>query len=265
MPNERYIVMPDRPADVDVEQRILRGIRFVTRSIASDGGIVIPSGLRTDIYEQAPEILARHGIATTDPTPQNIGRALAVRLDDREGIVDVQFADTELGRDYAYLYGVNEKREVYARGWSFGWQDAQVETWGLAKVRRELGPDYDPDLVPEPVLKSRSVWVVTRGVLTEISVTPKRADLKALTRAHEAGVREAGELIREIQLDQANTMIADLKHDRELDRQRIAQLERDVAALRGEAPSPAAQGDGEGLLRELEALRDAVRKTRTQE
>lgn len=263
MPTERMVVIPNAPADVDLQNRILRGVRFVTRAIANDGGIVLPDGLRTDIFEAAPEILARHGMATMDATPQHIGRGLELRTDKRSGEVDVQFADTALGRDYAYLYGVNEKREVYARGWSFGWKDAAVEVWGLARARQELGSDFDEDTIPTEVMKKRSVWVVTRGVLVEISATPKRADLGALTKAYrECGIREAGTLVQAMNLDEALRLVAELKSERELDRERIARLEQDMAALRGEAPSPAALGDGEGILHELEALRDAVRQMR---
>lgn len=263
-PRERVVVIPERPADVDVSQRILRGVRFVTRAIASDGGIVMPDGMRTDIFAKAPEILARHAQAKNDATAQNIGRALEIRTTERFGEVDVQFADTELGRDYAYLYGVNAGREVYARGWSFGWEDAKVESWGLAKAIRYCGDDYDADLVPKKVLRNRSVWVATRSVLTEISATPKRADLNALTRAHkEAGIREAGVLIHEMQLDEALETICELRREHELDLQRIAELERDARALRGEDPSPAALGDSEGLVRELSQLRDWVRNQRS--
>jgi len=263
---ERQVVIPNRPVDCDTENRILRGVRFVTRAVAQDGGVVIPSGLRTDIFEANPEVLARHGMAAGETTAPNIGRAIAIRTNDRYGEIDVQFADTELGRDYAYLYGVNEDGEnregiPYARGWSFGWNDIAVETWGLARAKRELAEDYDVDLLPDGVVKKRSVWVVTRGLLKEISATPRRADLKALTRAWEKGhVREAANMVHAIQLEEAMDTIAELKRENEMDQARIAALERDVAALHGEASPPAVPGDGGELVRELRALRDEIRK-----
>lgn len=259
--NQRTVIIPDHPAEVDVTNRILRGVRFVTNGIASDGMIVKPDGLRTDIFERAPEILARHGMAKTDVRPVNIARGLQLNMTERYGEVDVQFADNELGRDYAYLYGVNEQREVFARGWSFGWDGSRVEVWGLAKVQKYLGPDYDADLVPPAVLRARSVPVVTGAVLVEISATPKRADLNALTRAYrESGIREAGNIAHELQLEEALGLVAELQEQHETDRTRIAALEREMAALRDEAPSSVTLGDGEGLLRELEALLEQVKK-----
>jgi hypothetical protein len=261
-------MIPDRPVERDIEKRILRNVRFVTRSIAQDGGVVLPAGLRTDIFEAAGEVLARHGIAAGDVRPPNIGRAIAIRTNERYAEIDVQFADTQLGREYAYLYGVNADGEngagiPYARGWSFGWNDIETSSWGLAQAKRELGEDYDEELLPDAVLKKRSVWVVKRGLLKEVSATPKRADLRSLTRAWEQhSIREAAHLVHAIQMDEAVATIAELTREREMDRTRIAALERDVAALRGKASPPAALGDGGELLRELTALREEIRNNK---
>jgi hypothetical protein len=261
-PTQRFVVIPEQPVDCDMEKRILRRVCFVTRAIAQDGGVVLPLGLRTDVFEAGGEILARHGMST-EARPQNIGRPLTVNLTERFGEVSVQFADTELARDYAYLYGLNDQRIPFARGWSFSWNDIETTTWGLAEAKRELGPDYDPDLLPDVVVKKRSVWVVKRGLLKEVSATPRRSDLKALTRAwHEHNIREAASLAHAIQMDEATSTIAELKRERQLDQARIAVLERDVAALRGAASPPAALGDGGDLVAELAALRDEIRNTR---
>lgn len=255
----RYVQIPAKTVDVDVEERILRGVRFATRGIAQDGGIIMPGGLRLDVFQETPEVLARHAHAKEDMRPPNIGVAIALEQSDDAVDAAVQFADTTLGRDYAYIYGVNAERRAYARGWSYGVNIVERETWGLAKAREWLGRDYDQDLVPDTALKSRSVWVVTRGVLTEISATPKRADLGALTQAYrEHGIRAAGEIASELQLSEALELVEDLKRERDMDRKRLDRCERELAALRGEAPSPAALGDGEGVLRELAALRDLL-------
>ena len=255
----RFVVMNQRQVDVDLEQRILRSVVFATRGIAQDGGVVLPGGLRTDVFEASPEILARHGVATGQVNPPNIGRALSIRTSEREGVIDVQFADTELGREYAYLYGVNTERIPYARGWSFGWNDIETTTWGLAQAKRELGDDFDADLIPEMALKKRAVWVVKRALLKEVSAAPRRADLKALTRAwQDHNIREAANLVHTLQMDEAVETIAELKQERELDQKRIAHLERDVAALRGAASPPAALSDGGDIVRELTALREAI-------
>jgi hypothetical protein len=256
---DRYIQIAERPVDCDVEKRILRGIVFVTRAIASDGGVVLPSGLRTDVFQAGGEVLARHALST-EARALTIGRPLALRMTDRFGEMEAQFADTELGREYAYIYGCNAEKLPYARGWSFGWDDIETAVWGLAEARRELGEDYDPDLVPQDTLKKRSVWVVKRGLLKEVSATPRRADVRALTRAWETGgIREAARLAHELQLDEAMETIAALRNQRELDQQRIAELSRDVAALRGAASPSAALGDDGGIVRELAALRDLIK------
>jgi len=257
----RLISIPDRPVQADLEKRILRGVVFVTRGIASDGGVVLPLGLRTDIFEKGGEILARHGMATPDPRPLNIGRPVGLEMSEREGVVEIEFADSELGREYAYIYGVNDTRTAYARGWSFGWDPVETTTWGLAQAQRELGADYDPDLVPDSVVRKRSVWVTVRGLLREVSATPRRADAKALTRAwEEGGIREAARLAHGLQMAEAGDLIATLREERDTDRRRIVALERDVAALRGAATPPAALGDGGDVVRELEALLAVVRK-----
>lgn len=256
----RDAVIPNRPANVDVAQRILYGVRFMTRQVADDGLVIVPDGMRTDVWERDPRVLARHGNACS-MDPANIGRGIAIRSTVADKEADVQFADTELGRDYAYLYGVNADRQVYARGWSFGWRDAEVQAWSVSKAREWMGDEWDEDLVPAQVLRELQVPVITRSVLTEISVTPNPSDLNALTRAaRDHGIREAGRLAQAMRLDQAETMLDALRTERELDRGRIARLERELAALRGEAPSPAALGYGEGIVQALEALRTEVRR-----
>lgn len=259
--NERFITLPAKPVDADLQTRTLRGVVFVTRGIAADGGVVLPMGLRTDIFEAGGgEVLARHGMATQEVRSPNIGRTVAMQMGERAGVAEIQFADTELGREYAYIYGVNEDKQPYARGWSFGWDPAETTTWGLAQAQRELGPDYDADLVPDSVLRKRSVWVTVRGVLREITATPRRADARALTRAWEkGGIREAARLAHDMQLREAGELVEKLKQEREIDRRRIAALERDVAALRGAASPSAALGDDGDVVQELEALLAVVR------
>ena len=111
---------------------------------------------------------------------------------------------------------------------------------------------------PTGVVFSGGTWA---AALPRTNVaTPRRADVRALTRAWETGgIREAARLAHELQLDEAMETIAALRNQRELDQQRIAELSRDVAALRGAASPSAALGDDGGIVRELAALRDLIR------
>jgi len=249
LPKERTIMIPDAVVDADVENRILRQVVFCTRRIAQDGGIVLPAGMQTDVFENNGQILARHARAVGSGEPMVIGRPLGLVIEERRAMVDIEFADTALGREYAYLWGCNKDKRAYARGWSFGWNDIDATVWDLAKARRELGADYDADRIPVEVKKTRKVWVVTRSLLKEITATPQPADLDALTQAAAGGIREAGRLAAEIELQAALADVSALRRELENDRQRLSALERAMAALRDKAIPSVAQGnDGEDAI-----------------
>lgn len=247
--------------EVDVTKRILKRALFVTRSIASDGGIVVPEGINVRHFETNPVVLLMHGRGAEFPV---IGRSLALKTV-REGIEsETQFADTELGREIAYLYGVNNDGEVYARGWSFGWDTTEMETWTLAHAKEWLGPDWDEDLVPPSARRWDEVWVALRSQLNEYSAVALGADKKALSRAYgEKGVRLAGELIADMDLTEAGRRLAVLETEDAAMRKRIDKLERELQALRRDGTSAAARGDADALLKEIEALTQVARAGRS--
>lgn len=251
-PPERLVRAMAADVDVDVEQRILRRAMFMTRSLANDGGIVVPAGLSVRHFQENPVVLAMHGRTEQFPV---VGRSLALRTVPLGMESETQFADTELGREIAYLYGVNERKEVYARAWSFGWDSTQVETWTLDRAKDWLGQDWDEELVPPAAKRWDEVWVATKSVLNEYSAVAVGADRKALSRAHtEQGIRLAGELVAEIDLGEASRKLAELERTQGLAEERILRLERDIQALRSDGASAAARRDSEAIAAELREL-----------
>lgn len=249
---KRMIRMMATEIEVDVAQRILKRATIVTRGIASDGGIVDPAGIVVRFYQENPQVLAMHGFITGEHSPV-IGRSLGLVPTAFGMESQTQFADTELGREYAYLYGVNEKKEVYSRGWSFGWNTTEIETWPLAKARAWLGADYNEDLLPRHVRERGEVWVAKKSVMNEYSAVAMPADRKALSRAMADGIRTAAALVSEIDLSAALAAIAELRETHLQDQARIARLEREVLALQGDGAGAALRGDTSAILAELDA------------
>lgn len=257
--DQRFVRVMTPDVEVDVENRILKRAVVMTRNIASDGGIIMPEGINAKFFESNPVVLLMHGFTAEFPV---VGRALNVAVT-RDGMeASVQFADTILGRDIAYLYGVNADAATYARGWSFGWDTMERETWTLDEARQWLGSDYDDDLVPAFVKRHREVWVAKKTMMNEFSAVALGADRKALSRAYsERGIRLAGELVTEMDLGEARRDLAELKKEREADARKIAHLERDVQALLSDDASAARQRDSEAVLREIRDITKNIRGT----
>lgn len=250
---ERLLRAMEPEIDVDLAARILRRARFVTRRLASDGGIVDPQGINVRFFQANPVVLARHGLSDEVRSPV-IGRSLGLSAT-RDGMESMtQFADTDLGREYAYLYGVNEKREVYMRGWSFGWTTVEMDWLPLAQARSWLGADWDDDLVPPAVRSTGEVWLARKTILNEYSAVPVGADRAALSRAWTEGVRLAGGLIADLELRDATTLLKTLQEQTETDRARLAKIEAEIQALRRDGAAAAARGDSAELVAEIRAL-----------
>jgi len=254
--------MMSADVEVDVAKRILKRARIMTNGIASDGGIVIPSGISVRFYEQNPQVFLRHGCTDNVAFPV-VGRSLGL-TPSATGMESVtQFADDPdgLGRQIAYLYGVNEENEVYSRGWSFAWKTLEREWWSLSQARDYLGDAYDEDLVPDEALESGQIWVVARCAMNEYSAVPLGADRKALSRAYsDKGIRLAGEIIARMDLESATREVADLKTQSEVDRKRLDKLEQDILALSRDGASAAARGDTDAVRSALEEMLSAVRE-----
>ncbi len=261
---QRLIRVMGAEVEVDVEKRILKRALFVTRNIASDGGIVVPDGISVKHYEENPVVLLMHGRTERFPV---IGRSLGMQAV-RAGIESAtQFADTEIGRELAYLYGVNKDKEVYARGWSFGWETIEMETWTLEHAKQWLGADYDDELVPPFVKRWDEVWVALKSRMNEYSAVALGADKKALSRAFaDKNVRLAGELVADLDLHEAATALKRVKTEFEVFRSetgtRIEKLESDIQALRGDGASAAAKGDSEAVRLAVLSMAEQLRARR---
>lgn len=247
---ERLVRAMQGKVEVDVARRVIKRAVFVTRGIASDGGIVDPAGINTDFFQQNPQVLAAHGRDSSSRSPV-IGRSLSLRATANGMESETQFADTELAREYAYLYGVNDAGEVYMRGWSFGWTSQDVEIWPLERARSWLGADYDDNLVPGHVKRRGEVWVCRRCVMNEYSAVASPADRMALSRAMGDGIRTAGSMLADMDLDEAMGLIRDLQNTHTEQEKRIAKLEQDIKALRGDDAAAATRGDSAAVLKEL--------------
>jgi len=261
---ERLVRMMGTDVDVDVTKRVLKRAGFMTRGIASDGGIVIPGGIEVKFYETNPQVFLRHGYTDAVAFPV-VGRSLGLTQTPAGMESETQFADDPdgLGRQIAYLYGVNEDKEVYSRGWSFGWRTLEQEWWSLSKAQDYLGADYDEDLVPDWALERGEVWAAIRSLMNEYSVVPLGADRKALSRAYaDKGVRLAGDLVAGMDLATATRQLGELKEQREADRMRLDKLESDILALRRDGASAVARGDTDALCTALEDMLSMVREQR---
>ena len=256
---ERLVRAMGPQVEVDVASRTLKRAVFMTRGIASDGLIVMPEGINTKFFEANPVVLAIHGRMQDFPV---CGRSLGLRPT-AGGMESVtQFADTELGRELAYLYGVNDKKEVYARGWSFAWSTTGFEEWTLARAQKWLGADWDPALVPPWVQREDRVGVVTACVMNEYSAVPLGADKKALSRAFaDAGNRTAGAWLADLDLSEAAEKIRRLESEQETTKSKLGRLEEDIQALRRDGASAAARGDSDAILEELDGML-AILRTR---
>jgi hypothetical protein len=235
---------------------------IATRLLARDGGIVLPSGILTKFFEQNPVVLARHA-QNEDSSSPVIGRSLGLLANERGMESVTQFADTELGREYAYLYGVNPMKEVFMRAWSFGWRTLAQEWWTRERAQQFLGADWDE----ETAAGLEQVWVAVQSEMHEYSAVPVGADRAALSRAFGAGVRTAGQLIVGLDLAEAQREIAQLKFIQGETSQRFAKLEAQLQAQISHGAAAADPGDSAEVLaaiRELTALARDINQNKRQ-
>lgn len=248
--------------DADIERRVLRNAVICTRGLATDGYLIDPQGMDIARYLRNPIVEARHGgvKATGDIKPTVIARTLQLFVSDQEVVSELQFADNQLGRDYAYLYGVNPENEPYMRAWSVDVAITRQRAAGMNEARRFAGALWDEELAQNIGKKAGSLRIADTSELLSFSAVPFGSDRRALTRAFDAGVEAAGQILTRMDLEEAGDGIEILKQSQERQEERIAKLEAELQALRSQGTAAAAQGDTAELLAELRSLIDQVRQ-----
>lgn len=264
MPEEigkNFVRTMDDKIDVDLEQRILRRAVIATAGLANDGWIIVPEGIDVAAYLQNPIVRAEHGYMS-DPigTQSVVGRCIKLEKVSGGLIAETQFADNELGRDYAYLYGVNEKKEVYMRAWSINVRILESAQWGYEQARQFAGPLWDENIAAMIRERQTIVNAATRSLMREYSAVAIGADQAALTRAAQAGNKTAGALAQGMAMRELLENLSELKRTLTTDRERLARLEEDIKALRGKEASAAARSDTEALLQNLRELSAIAKK-----
>ena len=266
------IAVNTKPPEVDLEKRILRNVVIATDRLATDGWIILPAGIDTaDFVKRGGQVLAKHGMGFSMRS-EVIGRAIALAPSAQELMVtETQFADTELGREYAYLAGINKDGEggapvAYMRGWSISGPILQSETWGWEAARGYLGERWDENVATLIRKHKTQVDVATKVEMREYSAVAIGADRGALTRAYvERGIKLAGTIGAEMDFRQAIEEVAAMKSERTELTQRIERIEREIQALRGEGASAAAQRNSEAVLAEVRSMRELLGNSKKKE
>ena len=262
------VAIDTKAPDIDLEKRILRNVVAMTDRLASDGAIVLLPGLDTaEHYEGNPIVQAKHGRAAgTSAKADVIGRAIEMVRTEHELIFTVQFADTELGRDYSYLYGVNPEREVYMRAWSGGFTVLAADLLAAETAMAQYPAQWDKSVFESlPQYARQQVEIVRRATLTEFSAVGRGADKAALTRALRDGCRAAGDVLAGQDIDDLQAMLTralGAAESASLVRE-IDSIRRRVQALEGKGASAALQRDSDELRRAIEELTQIVRGMRT--
>lgn len=255
LPARLVRLMNDAPS-VDVERRTIEAV-VATRLLARDGGILLPAGIDTRAFAANPNVLAMHGyLEGSFPVA---GRCIALSKNERGIVATTQFAQTRLGEEIGYLYGVNPAKEVYCRGWSFGWRSLETDWITVDDAQKLLGSDFDAATVP-PEAERYGVWVCKRGEMNEYSAVPVGADRAALSRAHKDGVRAAGEMLAGLDLAEAHRLIAELRAFKTLSEAKLERLEQDIQALRRDGAAAAARGDSAEIANSLRQIAAGLKK-----
>jgi hypothetical protein len=261
MQTKRFITALNRPVDCDVEKRTLRGAVFSTTGLASDGMIVLPMGIDLARFNGNPVITDRHMVAMGADGKQAardafvIANAVSLEQSDTElRAPEIRFVDTQIGRDYAHLYGVNAEKQAAMRAWSVelpvletkrvSWEDA-----------RAISAQYWDEPLAERMRKLPCILVAVRSELKSVAAVPVGADRGALTRAAGEGCATAGLILARLDLGEADREIETLRMDLAGHDARLEKLEEDILALRRDGAAAAARGDTAEVLETLRAMR----------
>jgi hypothetical protein len=265
----RFFTAASKPVDVDFEKRIVRNAVFATTGLASDGWIIVPSGMDLARYLGNPIVTARHLATLSNATvvvqdegrPVVVGRSLALQAGDLELVSEVQFADTMLGSEYGYLFGLNPDKFAFMRSWSV--EGAILETAVVDWKRAETlaGPYWDANLAERMKAKAQRVNVAVRFELALVAAVPIGADRNALTRAYREGVQTAGAILTELDLHSAMVALDEMRAITQGHAEHLARLEGEITALRGEVASTARQRNVEALHSELQKLLAVARQS----
>jgi len=257
MPENLVRFAGEKARDVDLEKRTVRNT-VTTRAIARDGGIVVPDGIITRFFEENPVVKIRHGMAWEESRPLVAGRALELipTVDGLDAVT--QFADNELGREWGYMYGLNEEGETYMRAFSFGWRSLRTEWWNRDRAMAFLGEMYDAEVDGYWFDRYDEVWAVLKSEMHEYSVCEVGADRNALKRLwQERGNRVARDVLTGAELEESRKELAAMRAGQEFMESRIDRLERlagagrDLAAEGCGADAAEVAGELRGLLEEI--------------
>lgn len=143
---------------IDAEKRQITAVAS-SEIIDRDGEIVLISAIKKAVkeYMKNPVILACHSHRLSDGRSPVVGSVVAYKFQGKDFIITVQFADTELGREYWELY-----KNKHQRAFSMGFRvlDRREET-----------------------RNNRRVPIITEIELFEISVCAVPANPAALSKA----------------------------------------------------------------------------------
>lgn len=257
------VTAANRPVKSDAEKGILYDAVFATTGLASDGWIVLPSGISLSRYAGNAIVTCQH-IARSKPEadasrkPIVIANAINLRRGEMELLADVQFAKTDEGREWGYLYGVNPDNQAFMRAWSVEGDVLSRAQVDWPKARTLAGNHWDDNLAAKLQKTQRRVDVATGFELSLVAAVSLGADRGALTRAAADGIRLADELVARMDLRAAGDELAAMKEKLSETDVRIARLEEDIQALRSDGASAAARGNSEAILSEVRDLRRIV-------
>jgi HK97 family phage prohead protease len=195
-------------------------VRATSSAVDRQGERVIPSGVRNlDQFIKTGSILYGHNWSG-----QPIGKPLAGRVSDRELLIDIAFAKTELGSEMEYLYS-----EGFLSNFSIGFL-----------------PEYKSIYVDDAGVRTYPVWD-----LLELSGTPVPANADA-TMLRAAGQRRGAPLTAIAKMLEGDPDAEGLEDLDEDDEDELDDQDEDEGELENEIEAEDQQL--EALSSEIEAL-----------